>query len=283
MNKQESTIDRNTRYFILGVVGIIIFLSGVFVDSDWLYITSGHKNNYTFLMKYTITILTFIIAWRSEICPVSKRDVFYLKLAFVFTLVGDLFLVALCGIFSDTELTPIFSVAGILAFCVVQVIYIIRHGRSFITFPIKLNFSNPPTQRRLIATVLIYGLSFTLLAFLYPYIIKNGKLLIIPALLYIMLLATSLWAAWGVLIKSWYPHRNAWLIAGGLSFLIACDTAVGVETFITGVASLIANGFVWIFYAPSLVLLSLSGYNWYGYEGGDKIFDFSEEHADELD
>ncbi len=86
---------------------------------------------------------------------------------------------------------------------------------------------------------------------------------IIVVYIYGFLLSISLWAGLASCILKLLPLKNSKMAAAGMIFFYCCDVLVGLDTALEiGLPWLIANSFIWVFYIPALVLLSLSCYKY---------------------
>ncbi len=59
---------------------------------------------------------------------------------------------------------------------------------------------------------------------------------------------------WTVFFHRFFPKKNSWMIALGVSCFFLCDVNVGLSFL-----SPFATTLVWMFYTPTLLLLSSSG------------------------
>ena len=98
-----------------------------------------------------------------------------------------------------------------------------------------------------------------------PVMKKSGQMGL--DIVYMVTLMTSLWMAWGVLIRSFYPRLNAWMIAIGMSFFFVCDVGLGLKHIYQDEDSMLSALFGLLpdlTYSNALLLLALSGFVWRG-------------------
>ena len=89
------------------------------------------------------------------------------------------------------------------------------------------------TRRLLLLTgLVVYGGSAALIAAVHPILTRTHMLALDVA--YLLFLATSLWMAWGTLIRRSFADRNAWYIAIGMTCFYFCDVTVGLSAALKG-------------------------------------------------
>jgi hypothetical protein len=151
-----------------------------------------------------------------------------------FTLIADFFLVIL----NNCEF-------GIAAFCIVQTIYIIRHSAMCKVKRIRLLFLVPIN---LILGFVVYQLKLQGL----------NKTLAVLVAIYGCLLITSLYLAF---------KTRQYIIGGGMVLFFMCDANVALYNIITRTqnsfsqAEFIIGFLIWLFYLPSQLMLTLSGFD----------------------
>ncbi|MCY6369176.1 lysoplasmalogenase family protein [Clostridium ganghwense] len=187
------------------------------------------------LLKYVSILLCFVLVLLIGDRGIDKKDTILLQVALFFTTMADLNLVILKNF-----------ILGITAFCIVQIIYIIRHSRKII-----LNKSNFIVF--LLESIVILGLVIMLNIPFY-----EDKALYIVASIYSILLITSVYMAFGTIKRGVYSKRNSYFIMNGMVLFLLCDINVGL--YHIGKIQYISGLLVWFFYLPSQLLLSLSGY-----------------------
>jgi uncharacterized membrane protein YhhN len=214
-------------YYKKNFIRYILFLVGA-IYIVFLYIDAATKdlgNIYSTWLKYSTIILCFIISLFIGSEGYDRRDRFLVQSARLFTVTADFFLLILC----DYKY-------GIFCFCIVQIIYIIRH--SFIA---RMGLSK------------LFLLIFTVVIILVSIITKINftrinNVIITEAAFYGCILLISLYTA----LKT-----RKYLISIGMLLFFLCDINVALynltNSFIPGIL-------MWLFYLPSQLLLSLSGF-----------------------
>lgn len=191
------------------------------------------------IIKYIAIILCFIISLIRN----NKEhiiDTRLLQLGMFFTTFADLALVILEN-----------YVVGVILFTVVQLFYIARYTRP--RFKIVL-------KKLLIVFVIIFSSYYIISKF----IIKSHFILIPIGLFYAVCLISSVFKAVDISRDNSYLNPNKQLIAFGMVLFLLCDSSIAIayvlRSFKMLQVSYLFSNQIWIFYLPSQVLLSLSGY-----------------------
>ena len=231
------------------LMGAIMFLTGTYVGVDWAGFYYHFKSPYPAGAGYARTILCAVMVGLIGKAAVDRRDYRTLLVAFVLTLIADYFL-----ILQDA------AIPGTLLFIVVHGLLIHRHSRGFRASLRPLERAR--TYRLLFLTgLVVYGGSGALIASIHPLLTRTHMLALDSA--YLLFLATSLWMAWGTLIRGAFATRNTWYIVIGMTCFYFCDVSVGLSAALKGtVQGDVLNNLVGLFYSPALVLLAYSGYRW---------------------
>jgi hypothetical protein len=231
------------------LMGLIMFVTGTYVGVDWAGFYYHFTSPYPAHAGYARTLLCALLVWMIRGAGVDRRDALYLGAAFAVTLVADFFL-----IIAD-QMIP-----GTVLFIVVHGLLIARHARGFMA-------SLAPDQRarslRLYALtgLVAFGGAAALIVTVKP-ILERTHTLALDSV-YLLFLSTSMWMAWGTLIRGFYAERNAWYIVLGMTCFFFCDVTVGLSASLSGTASgAVLNNMVGLFYSPALVLIAYSGYHW---------------------
>lgn len=231
------------------LMGLIMFLTGTYVGVDWAGFFHGFTSTYPARAGYARTILCALLGWMIGDARVDVRDARLLGAAFAITLVADYFLIIV------DRMTP-----GVALFLVVHALLIVRHARGF-----RASLAPPERARTLrllgVTALVAYGSAGALIVAVTP-ILKRTGMFALDAV-YLLVLATSMWMAWGTLIRSFYALRNAWFITVGMTCFFCCDVTVGLAAALEGTTQgAVLNDLVGFFYSPALVLLAYSGYRW---------------------
>lgn len=209
-----------------------IFKLEVFISSDTI--------------KFLSMIFVFILSFMAGKDTLFSRDIFLLQIGLLITLLADVFLLLLNSHY----------ILGIGLFCLVQIIYSIRY--------------KPKNAKKITAN---FALVFILLLLTYICIDKfilEIDFLIIIALYYAICLLSSTSKAIQLYKNKSYPSLNGKIIALGMVLFLLCDINVALYNIVGSIptpSNMIVQlkniSFVsmWLFYLPSQVLLSLSGYS----------------------
>jgi len=183
------------------------------------------------LIKYTSILLCFANALLTGRESFEKKDTALLKAAMFVTVIADSFL-----LFTD------YYFLGVCLFCMVQMIYIIRHSRYS---KVNLNIYNLSCAVFMIVAAIVVVISGI-----------SGKAIAIAGCLYAFLTLCSLYTAFGAAKLKRYPKKTIALINSGLWLLLLCDINVALNNTIF--ANHITGLLIWLFYIPSQFLLSMS-------------------------
>lgn len=224
---------------------LIIYCSFIYLD-----FTTKYKSVFSTSLKYTGILLCLIMTLLIGNDGHDEKDTELLQIALSFTALADL-----CMVILD------YNVLGIFLFCFVQATYIVRHSRALKK---KCRFFTIIVSSILIASIVKVGISkIDVTSSGYSSMHEN---LIIIGSMYFFLLCYSLFTAWRTLNGSIYPKYSSFLISIGMTLFFLCDINVGISGVM---ANVIISGYkideisrfsIWIFYLPSQVLISLSGY-----------------------
>ncbi len=230
-------------------MALIMFLTGTYVGVDWASYVYGFTSHYSQGAGFARTVLCAVLVWIIGENHIHRRDARLLGFAFAVTVIAD-----------DLIIMHDKMMIGTLLFLVVHLTYIARHGQGFRASLAPERRAR--TTRLLLLTALVaYGGTGVVNHFVAPILARSGTLVIDT--IYLFVLATSMWMAWGTLIRSYYNRRNAIYIAVGMTSFFCCDVTVGVGAALSGTRQgLVLNNIVGFFYSPALVLLAYSGYKW---------------------
>lgn len=228
---------------------VIMFLTGIYVGVDWSGFFYGFQSAFPAAAGYARTCLCALLCLIIGKNRLTRLDQRLLGAAFFLTLIADYFL-----ILADQMLI------GTGVFIVIHVAFIVRHAQGW-----RASLASAERTRTIrllvISGVVAYGGAVILIASVAPILERTGRLALDAV--YLIFLATSLWMAWGALIRRFYPRRNAWFIAVGMTSFYCCDVTVGLAAALQGTRSgAILDNIVAFFYSPALVLLAFSGFRW---------------------
>lgn len=228
---KSTSINSLVKYIYFLLVMFIYFLF-IFID-----LSNKHTGNYySILLKYISILIFFLTSLLIGKKGHSLTDTHLLQSALLFTLCADTCLLILN-----------YFKLGIFFFCIVQILYIIRH-----TFLYHINIRK---DKLFIYLILIVILSF-ILNIILPETVDSQLYKV--AIVYAILLTTSLL----------FALRYKGLIAYGLILFFLCDINVALSYLIHSYSiyifhiplRFITSFLVWIFYFPSQLLLTLSGF-----------------------
>lgn len=213
--------------FILIIV-LIIYMTYISVELLNLKINLSMK-----IIKYISILLCFLITLLLEGNEINKLDMRLLQLGMLLTTIADLFLVILD-----------YHNPGVITFSIVQIIYIFRYTQGKL-----MNIVKPLIKIFIIITsiyILINRYIFTV------------DLIILLGLFYSICILISLSKSIEAGIKGKYPNLNKNMIIWGMILFVLCDINVALTRI--EIFKEITSSLIWVFYLPSQVLLSLSGY-----------------------
>jgi len=193
------------------------------------------------VIKYISIILCFGITILIGEYGLDKKDTFLLQTGFFITIFADL-----CFLIFD------YYILGIIFFCLVQVVYYNRYKG-------YKSYRSPLIIARFI---IVFLLIISIYLILNLFIVKIDFLFAI-ALVYSIYLLSSIIESIKAFKNNLYPFPNKHIIVLGMVLFLLCDINVAISSvtkeFATSVHD-ISKLLIWIFYLPSQVLLSLSGY-----------------------
>lgn len=228
---------------------VIMFLTGIYVGVDWSGFFYGFQSAFPAAAGYARTCLCALLCLIIGKNRLTRLDQRLLGVAFFFTLIADYFLILVDQMLIGTGI-----------FIVIHVLFIVRHAQGWRAS--LASAERTRTLRLLVITgAVAYGGAAILIASVAHILERTGRLALDAV--YLTFLATSLWMAWGALVRRFYPRRNAWFIAVGMTSFYFCDVTVGLAAALQGTrAGAILDNIVGFFYSPALVLLAFSGFRW---------------------
>jgi len=220
---------------------IFIYIIFLYIDA----ITKSLGSPYSIYLKYTIIIISFLITLLIGNNGYNRRDTILLQLSKLLTVIADYYL-----LIQDN-----FSL-GIFFFCIVQITYILRHS-----------FMEKKRYRNLI--FLCTSIASSVFIFFRIKLEPLDNNLVLLALIYAALLVTSVYIGFSTLTRSRYSKKSSYLIGIGMFLFFLCDINVGLNALIgettlnnilTPKIKFLIGYLIWLFYAPSQVLLACSGF-----------------------
>jgi hypothetical protein len=240
----------SARQMVIRVINAwIMFITGIYVGVDWSGYFYGFKSSFPIGAGYARTCLCALVVLIIGKNHLTRLDQRLLAGAFVLTLIADYFLILV-----DEMLI------GTLIFIGVHVLFIARHAQGW-RASMAVHHRARTIRWLVLTAVVAYGGAGILILDVADILKRTGRLPLDAT--YLVFLATSMWMAWGVLIRRFYPRRNAWFIAVGMTSFYCCDVTVGLAAAMQGTrAGAILNNIVGFFYSPALVLIAFSGVRW---------------------
>lgn len=221
---------------ILITIEIVVFLIFLYTDIHLI----NRDNQISVNLKFITILFCFIITLLIGKDCYNKRDRFLIQLARFFTVIADYFLL----IKEDFKL-------GVICFCVVQITYIIRHSLME-----KKAYKN--------LFFLFFFLLISILTLAVVNINNFDRKLLALGLIYAVFLLTSVYCGVSTLKRGRFPKEGALLISIGIILFLFCDINVGLFNIVSyiGLAKYekLTGFLIWLFYFPSQLLLSLSGF-----------------------
>lgn len=242
------------------LVGLILVLAASFLTFDWtqyyfdLVRLSDPELLYSRFAKTATSFLIFLLALSVGEDGIDKQDPKRLRRAFVALFAGDL-------LFLLDEIDPFFDLVAVIVFLAGHVLIIVRNGQGLWAHLTQGRGTRGLPGEILmgvgivVVTVLLFA--FTLLEHL------RGTPLLYILIVYALFLDLSLWTGWMSLRVGYFPKTNAILIAAGATCFFVGDYMVGFNLSLGPTMQRATTLFLtWVFYAPAIALLALSGYRW---------------------
>jgi hypothetical protein len=233
---------------VFAILGIIIFLFGLFSGHDWSLfflrrVNLENPEQYSRYAKFSVTFLSALLIWTAGESAFDGSDVGRLAIAYAFIVLGDVIF-----------FFNVHSRWGVLSFALAHFLLIRRNAFGLAGWPAE------GAMWALLAAILGGSLLIMFLVF-YPRLKDNRPYF---ALLtgYAVVIGASFWAALVAFQVGFFPRGNAILIAVGVACFFLSDVCVGFyRSLPRNYTMVFATYLTWIFYAPALVLTALSGYD----------------------
>jgi len=256
------------------IIGLLLVIVTSFATFEWTeFFTSQsaktQDSSYPRRTKWFVSLLCSLFIWVAVKNDWNVKDGKRLRFIFLLTVLADTFLVLL-GVFKD--LKKITMPLGIIVFFAAHIMLVIRNTHGMRKWLSRAN---------ILAAAIIVVCSASYLQFiLYP-LLQTQIMLFIFGIFYMLVLSMSLWAAWTSIKTRYLPLKNAKWAAVGLTLFYLCDISVmfGIAAstadvikpaWLTGhtlmgynawnAVCYIVHNITWLFYAPALFLIALSGY-----------------------
>ncbi|NLY77792.1 MAG: hypothetical protein GX080_06875 [Tissierellia bacterium] len=234
---------KDTTSYPLLIKAILVLISVFYLA--FLYIDL-YRHEYAYLsnnVKFTCIILCFILSLLSGKNSFDTHSMKLLQLGLFLTVIADYFLLIVRDYYE----------IGIIVFSVVQITYSIRYDMKNKGFFL---------HKYIVLLVVI---------FLSHYLINSIvriDLLVPISIFYGACLIISVYKAIGVYVHNIYPKINGIMVFGGMILFLLCDINVAMYNIFKYLNKTdiiiykVSNISIWLYYLPSQVLLSLSGYKY---------------------
>ena len=246
---EEAAIHNgNGPVHVLIILGIIIFLCGLFSGHDWslfaLRMASlDNPEYYSRYAKFSVTFLSAFMIWLAGEYAFDPLDARRIAIAYSFIVLGDIIF-----------FFNVHSRWGVLSFATAHFLLIRRNAFGLSSWPAQA------AMWTLLAAILGGSLLIMFLVF-YPKL-KNNKPYCSLLTGYAIVVGASFWAALVAFKIGFFAHGNAILIAIGVACFFLSDVCVGYyRSLPKNYTMVFATYLTWIFYAPALVLTALSSYD----------------------
>lgn len=233
------------------IVLYIFIIAELMLYTGFMYIDITGMASYVFSgwLKFTGIILCFLYALLIRNQKEDKTDIFILRIALLFTVISDLFILML-----DIYLI------GLFTFCIVQALYLVRIRR-------WRNQSDLVTGSGIIIKAFGRNIAVTLgiLAVLLVFKVKIEALVVVSCFYFISILFNVIDAV-SIAFKSKIKRRI--LFAAGMVLFLLCDINVGIFN-VSGFIDINGGWFttvyqfaaiaMWMFYLPAQTIIAISG------------------------
>lgn len=236
--------NKDLRVYIIEI--LLLIISILYIVFLYLDICDRSIFISTDEMKYLCIILCFTISLLIGENFLNRKDLFLLQISLFFTVIADYF-------FLITHK----YILGIVSFCIVQIIYSVRHD-------IKNKVS---TIKKFIMTLILVLIIYLIIS----NFIITIDLIFVVGIYYAIALIVSVIKAIKSCKYNYYPSPNKYMIAWGMILFLLCDIHVGfanIQKVIKVSPGLLKRfldksiSLIWFFYLPSQILLTLSGYKY---------------------
>ncbi len=241
--KLKSTY-KNSITMIYIVIEVLLYVSFLYID-----ITQNASYNLSANLKFTGIVLCFLYVLISPGYVKNKADIWILRFALFFTLISDLFILIL-----DIYLP------GMVSFCIVQTLYLIRLG-------LWNKQADKLKTIRIIIKKFLRNITVTVVVLIFLFILhlKLEALILVTCFYFVSILFN---VTDSLVTTFRYRIKYQLLYSSGMVLFLLCDLNVGVFN-LTGFVSVSSNWFqhlynfsvvaMWLFYLPAQVFIVLSG------------------------
>jgi hypothetical protein len=245
----------NNRYKVRFIIVLLLLIVGSLISLEWtrLFLLSSDIYHESFfivkILKLMASFLCAFLVWTTFGDKYSISDSKKIKAVFLVIFIGDI-------AFNTGN-----PMIGVAIFSIAQILLINRNSNGFFTY--LRSESSKKSEPFMIITAISLLIGNTLLL----YFIFFKRLGLSPIFFgftgYSMLLCVSLWIAWLTKKIRYFTPRNSLMISIGMTCFYLGDIVVGIGMIISDPPlRVIVTSLIWILYAPSIILLSLSSYKY---------------------
>lgn len=260
-NSGLTVLQKPKKTIILILLAVIICIAISFIIVDWIRFFTGLDTLYSVIMKPVVTFLCAVIAWSTGKNAIDNKDRKLLGLSFVFIFIVDT-LMSVRDFIGWEQGFIVFIIGGIFS-VVAHIVLIIRHGRGFPYLKSKGSEESSEKRSFISKIYILLIINLMILIVIIPLIEpfqRVGHLEI--TIFYAVFLGISTWIAWETVRNKLYPRKNALLIAISISCWLGTEMVGAVFNIQIGRISAFFYCFIWMFYAITVITLSVSGYRW---------------------
>ena len=217
---------------------LLITIIGFYLVFLYIDLYKSQFNYVSTNLKFISIISCFIISLLTNGRTFDSVNLRLLQWGLFLTVIADFFLLKM----------ERYNEIGVLIFSLVQIIYSVRYD---------VKNRNKIIRDFLIIFLVLNGINF---------IFVRARFIYVIALFYGIGLISNLVKAVNIYIHGLYPKINGLMVALGMFLFLLCDINVALYNILKymnktdGIIYSISSISIWLYYLPSQVLLSLSGY-----------------------
>lgn len=239
-HRKNKELILNTLFIIIAI--LYIWFIYIDIHSVEFFISSN-------ILKYISIVLCFIITLIIKNDNLHKKDILLLQVGLFITVLADL-----CFLIFN------YYIIGIGLFCLVQIIYYYRYKSRFNSSRIFSQNKSKVSPVLKFIKIFLFIIVFYFMMNLFG--IKVDFIVLIAIFYSVCILYTTAESI-KVFKYNKYPFLNKYMILFGAILFLLCDINVAISNIAREFDFSIYNTsslLIWIFYLPSQVLLSISGY-----------------------
>ena len=249
---------------VISILFVLLALFGSYVSLDWSRLMFFPATEYiepypvVRLFKLISSFLCAFLVWTTFSNKFTSSDSRKIKAAFIVILIGD------------ASFTFGFQLAGVIAFAFGQILLTIRNADGLKQYVQNRLYRRDWVFNAVIGTLIVL-INSAALYFVFYRTLGFSALFFLFAV-YSIVLCLSVWFAWVCIKIDYFDTVNSILIALGMSFFFLCDFTVGFNMASPAPQTrVIVSSLTWMFYAPALIMLSLSSYKFSSFVTREEI------------